>query len=345
MSNHFTGLRLGPPEGDTRLDLTDLYIFKSPHDPAKTVLILNCNSFTQEAAFHPEAVYRLNIDNNGDDQNDLSFILTFTEPKDGRQRVTVHLAKGAEARSDEPAGEVFFKDMEVSFGPEPKIHACGPYTFFAGVRSDAFFIDFAGILNMFDYKDGKNFTGFEGAPDPKRWTGKDLFANYNVFSMAFEVPTTFLGGNPGVRVWGRVSIRRDGKLVAVDRSGHPTFANFFFTDDIKLKFNASEPAQDREHFLDPMIHSLEHVGGYTPNEARALIDREGVLPDMLSFDPTRPGGYTNGRQLTDHIVAHRLKMLSNGKIPPDGLKHHTDLLGSFPYLGTPHANPDPPPKG
>ena len=125
--------------------------------------------------------------------------------------------------------------MEVSFGPEPKIHACGPYSFFAGVRSDAFFIDFAGILSMFDYKDGKNFTGFEGAPDPKRWTGKDLFANYNVFSMAFEVPTTFLGGNPGVRVWGRVSIRRDGKLVAVDRSGHPTFANFFFTDDIKLE--------------------------------------------------------------------------------------------------------------
>ena len=126
MSNHFTGLRLGPPEGDTRLDLTDLYVFKSPHDPAKTVLILNCNSFTQEAAFHPEAVYRLNIDNNGDDQNDLSFIMTFTEPKDGRQRVTVHLAKGADARSDEPAGEVFFQDVEVSFGPEPKIARVRP---------------------------------------------------------------------------------------------------------------------------------------------------------------------------------------------------------------------------
>ena len=47
---------------------------------------------------------------------------------------------------------------------------------------------------------------------------------------------------------------------------------------------------------------------------------------MLSFDPTKPGGYPNGRLLTDHIVAHRLKMLSNGKIPPDGLKPHTDLL-------------------
>ena len=66
MSNHFTGLNLGPPEGDTRLDLTDLYVFQAPADASRTVLILNCNSFAKEAAFHPEAVYRINIDNNGD---------------------------------------------------------------------------------------------------------------------------------------------------------------------------------------------------------------------------------------------------------------------------------------
>ena len=68
---------------------------------------------------------------------------------------------------------------------------------------------------MFDYKGGKNFTGLEGTPDPSRWTGKDLFANYNVFSMAFELPTRLLGANPAVRIWGRVSIRRAGKLVPV----------------------------------------------------------------------------------------------------------------------------------
>jgi hypothetical protein len=32
MSNHFTGLRLGPPEGDTRLDFTDLYAFQAQAD-------------------------------------------------------------------------------------------------------------------------------------------------------------------------------------------------------------------------------------------------------------------------------------------------------------------------
>jgi len=32
MSNHFTGLSLGPPLGDQRLDLCDLYAFQSPGD-------------------------------------------------------------------------------------------------------------------------------------------------------------------------------------------------------------------------------------------------------------------------------------------------------------------------
>jgi hypothetical protein len=344
MSNHFTGLKLGPPEGDTRLDLTDLYVFTSPADATRTAVILNCNSFTQEAEFHPDAVYRINIDNDHDCENDMAFILTFSKPDGGRQLATVYLAQGAEARSDEPLGTPLFKDVEVSFGPEPKIYSSGDYTFFAGVRSDAFFIDFAGILNMFAWQDGKNFTGFGKGPDPSSWTGKDLFANYNVFSMAFELPTNLLGANPTVRFWGRVSIRKNGQLVAVDRSGHPTFANFSFTDEVKPEFNRSEPAQDRERFIEPVIHSLEHVGGYSREAALALIDAEGVLPDMLSFTPSKPGGYPNGRRLTDHIVAHRLAMLSNGKIPPDGLKPHTDLLKVFPYLGTPHTHPDPPPR-
>ena len=43
MSNHFTGLSLGPPLGDQRLDLCDLYAFQRPPNPARTVLILNAN--------------------------------------------------------------------------------------------------------------------------------------------------------------------------------------------------------------------------------------------------------------------------------------------------------------
>jgi len=342
VSNHFTGLRLGPPEGDTRLDLTDLYAFQSPTDASRTVVILNTNTFTVASEFHPDAVYRINIDTDGDDQNDLSFIQTFTEPQDGRQRVTVHLAKGADARSDEPAGEVTFKDVEVSFGPEPNVVTSGDITFFAGRRSDAFFIDFAGILRMFDHGDGRNFTALNGPPSPSGWTGADLFANQNCFSMTFEFPTSLLGGNPA-RIWGRVSVRKNGQLVAVDRAGNPNLANFFLTDQVKPAFDADEPANDRARYMDQFIASLVHVGGYSEDEARAVIDSHGMLPDVLSYDPSKPVGYPNGRLRTDHIIANRLHMLSNGKFPPDGLKPHTDLLEGFPYLGTPHETPDPAP--
>ncbi|MGD9891019.1 MAG: DUF4331 family protein, partial [Dehalococcoidia bacterium] len=334
--------RLGPPEGDTRLDLTDLYVFQAPGDPTRTVVILNTNTFTVAPAFHPDAVYRINIDDDGDDLTDLSFILVFTEPEDGRQRVTVHLAQEADARSDEPAGETIFKDIDVSFGPEPNVVTSGPYTFFAGVRSDAFFIDFDGILRMFDHKDGKNFTRLDGPPDQSQWTGNDLFANQNCFSMAFEFPTRLLSGNPA-RVWGRVSVRKNGRLVAVDRAGHPNLANFFLTDAVKPRFDADVPANDRARYLDHFVESLEHVGGYSRDEALGVLDGEGLLPDMLRYDPSKPAGYPNGRLLTDHIIANRLHMLSNGAIPPDGLKPHIDLLDRFPYLGTPHEQPDPAP--
>ena len=56
MSNHFTGLSLGPPLGDQRLDLCDLYAFQSPADKNRTVIILNAgfhNSSGTSPAPHP----------------------------------------------------------------------------------------------------------------------------------------------------------------------------------------------------------------------------------------------------------------------------------------------------
>ena len=57
MSNHFTGLSLGPPMGDQRLDLCDLYAFQSPTDATRTAIILNANP--QADGFHPDAIYRV----------------------------------------------------------------------------------------------------------------------------------------------------------------------------------------------------------------------------------------------------------------------------------------------
>ena len=228
-------------------------------------------------------------------------------------------------------------DAEVSFGSTANVIRSGLYTFFAGLRSDAFFVDFEGILQLFDYQGGRNFTthpSIEGGKAP--WTGKDRLIDENVFAMVLELPNGELGAKPEVRMWGRCSVRRNGQLLHVDRDGNPTVGSFFNTDETKEEYNRTEPKHDREKFLEEFIHVLGHTGNYTREEAIAAIDTDRLLPDMMSYNPSKPAGFPNGRTFNDHVIAHRLAFISKGAIPPDGLKPHTDTLKEFPYLGTPH---------
>jgi len=336
MSNHFTGLSLGPPLGDQRLDLCDLYAFQSPTDPARTVLILNANPNAD--ALHPDAIYRLAIDNDGDYLNDIAITYVFAPPANGRQTFDVFIATGLEARSAEAAGTKVVDGADASFDATPNVVTVGNYTFFAGRRSDAFFFDFDGVNNLFDTSGGRNFT----APhlgDKSPWTGVDSNAEANVFSMVVELPTSDLGPDPDVNIWGRCSVRRDGQILHVDRAGHPSVSSFFNTDETKEEYNASEPVHDCERWTDQFVHLMGHTGNYTREEAIAAINAESLLPDMLTFDPAKPARYPNGRSFTDDVINHRLSFLSKGDIPPTGLKPHADILGEFPYLGNPHPKP------
>jgi len=333
MSNHFTGLSLGPPLGDQRLDLCDLYAFQSPSDPAKTVLILNANPTAD--ALHPDAIYRLNIDDDRDCLTDIAFSYVFSKPENGKQTVDVYMAKGEESRSAEAVGQKIFSNVEVSFGTTPNIVKSGDYSFFAGSRSDAFFFDYDGIKNLYDIRGGRNFTAMQrGGKAP--WSGVDSNKEANVFSTVIELPTSELGGTPGIRIWGRCSLRENGKLIHVDRAGHPSVSSFFNTDETKEEYNASEPVNDKTRWTGLFVHLMGHTGDYTEKEAVAAIEEHGLLPDMLSFDPTIPARYPNGRVFTDDVIDYRLSFLSKGEIPPSGLSPHTDVLKVFPYLGSPH---------
>ena len=122
-ANHITGLSLDAPRGDARLDLRDLYVFQSPHDPERTALILTANP--DGGALHPDAVYRVAIDNDGDLRNDIAFNFVFSEQvagRDGpRQKVDVYLALGSTARVYAAAGSRIFGDVEVSCDGTPHV--------------------------------------------------------------------------------------------------------------------------------------------------------------------------------------------------------------------------------
>ncbi len=306
MSNHFSGDNLKFPGDDRRLDLTDLFVFVSADDPDKTVLIIDSNPTsappqipapTTGPEFHPDAVYGINIDTDGDAHADVVFTFTFSEFQNGRQSGAAWYATGPRARQPGPVGERVASFIPVSFDArvQPvKISESGSVRAAAGLHSDPFFADVERALHGF------------------QWTGHDDFAGNNVDSIALEVPNDMLGADPVIGVWATISLRRDGMLIQMDRGENPTINPFINPDGEKNLFNSRQPADDVANYLDPWSKILEN-GGYSSEEARAAALQ--VLSDILRYDRTRPAAYPNGRILTDYVYSLRFAWLSHGKIP------------------------------
>lgn len=315
MSNHFSAAMLKFPGDDARLDLTDLYVFASPERAGKTVLILDVNPFMTGADFHPDAVYRINVDNDGDTQADAAFSFVFSQSDAGAQTGTVRYATGSEARDAEPLGEVLIEATPVGFDAMATPVQAGQCRFFIGVRSDPFFADGEGAFHGFQF------------------TGDDTFAGKNILSIALEVPNAMLGSGPEIGLWCTSSVRRDGRLVQVDRYGSPSL-NPFFVDEQKNQFNAGHPADDVADFLEPWSKLLESRG-YPPGVARETALT--ALPDVMHYNRSRPAHYPNGRVLTDDVYDVRMAFLTYGEVIADGVEPHDDYLTEFPFLGFPNA--------
>ena len=94
MSNHYSAANLKFPGDDARLDLTDLWVFPAV-DAGQTVIVIDVNPFTtgmsamppflMRSDFHPDGVYRINVDRNGDALAEAAFTLTFSERTGGEQ--------------------------------------------------------------------------------------------------------------------------------------------------------------------------------------------------------------------------------------------------------------------
>jgi hypothetical protein len=322
MSHHYSGPDYGFPHGDARLDLTDLYAFPKPGNFGKSILIMNVHPSaafsppgpTTDEPFAPGALYELKIDTNRDAIADIAYRVRFSSSEDGSQTATVRRVEGAEAAGTSDAGQTIVERALVSTGREARVTQVGDYRFFAGWRSDPFFFDTLGAVNNLQF------------------TGDDFFTGKDVCSIVLEVPNSALG--PGkVGLWHRALDGATGKWVQADRGALPS-QSVFLTGDHKAEYLAAEPADDAR-FVAVFAHSLEHIGGYTPEQATRVAQT--LLPDILSYDPTRPAAYPgNGRALTDDVMDIFLSTITNGKVMTDHVGPHRDLLADFPYLGQPH---------
>jgi hypothetical protein len=325
MSHHYSGPNFGFPHGDARLDFTDLYAFSKPGDHGKSILIMDVHPSvgvnppgpSTPEPFAPEALYEIKIDTNGDAVADIAYQVRFTSSKAGAQSATLRRLEGAPAAGMSEGGQVIVEGAPVSTARDAQVTQAGEYRFFAGRRSDPFFFDVQGVLNNF------------------RFTGEDFFADKDICSIVLEVPNSVLGSK-SVGLWARTLIREDGaagKWVQADRGARPSQTPFL-TGEHNDAYRAAEPADDAR-FVDVFAHALEHMGGYTPTEAKRVAGT--LLPDLLRYDPTRPASFPgNGRALRDDVADVFVAILTNGKVTGDGIGPHGDLLAEFPYLGPPH---------
>ena len=329
MSRHFSFPDWGFPNGDARLDLTDLYAFPKPGDAGKSILIMNVHPSigenpkepTTAQPFAPEALYEIKIDTNGDAVADIAYRLRFSSPADGAQVATLRRADGAQAAGNDDGGQAIVEGAPVSTGRDARITKAGDYSIFAGWRSDPFFIDRRGVF----------FNGFQ-------FTGDDFFADKNVCSMVLEIPNSALGPKQ-VGLWHRTlmpSKGTGGSWIQGERAARPLqlMLAYAATGGAPQAYLAGEPSDDTS-FVAGFAHALEHTGGYAPEEAIRVART--MLPEIISYDPTRPASYPdNGRTLTDDAVDIFLTILTNGKVREDKVGPHGDLLAEFPYLGPPH---------
>ncbi len=190
--------------GSTSLgnDITDIYAFQSPSDNSKMVFTMNVQGLlspaaTAAATFPSNVMYEFNIDNTGDNVEDLVIQCLV---QNGKMRVYGPVAVGtpglsSTVKTSGAVTEVSVTSYASSTSPSVATNSNGTRVF-AGPRDDPFFFDLVRYLDI-----------LSGAQTGFRTTGVDTFAGSNVMSIVVEVPKSLLGTAASINVWGETKTK------------------------------------------------------------------------------------------------------------------------------------------
>ncbi len=210
------------------LDINDVYAFPGSSDD-RIVLVLNVASPTNAlgrnvTGFNPNALYQLNIDNNGDAQADVVLQFLFDQMSDGTQRVNVLGPAAAPADEDPGVGVVSrLVTTPVSAGNpfNETFTTANGMQVFTGPRNDPFYLDFEQFVQILPDRRPATFLTGVGSDDfmPTAFCGdaapfvttcqpKDLFEGANTLSIVVELPEAMLGVGTGadasIGIWGTI---------------------------------------------------------------------------------------------------------------------------------------------
>jgi len=174
-------------------DITDFYAFQG-ENTNNLVFVANVQGLispanTGNASFDENVLIEFNIDNTGDNIEDL---IIQAIPRDGKMYFFGPVAPSqtglnSTIQTNATAGGVV---AITQYGDSAVIGTNDGMSFFAGPRDDPFFMDFAQYSAIV----GGNATSFN---DP----GADTFAGTNVMSIVVEVPKSMIGGSGTINTW------------------------------------------------------------------------------------------------------------------------------------------------
>jgi hypothetical protein len=185
----------GPNSTSLGNDITDVYAFQSPADNSKMVLVCNVQGLMSPAAsatatLPNNVMYEMNIDNTGDNVEDL--VIQFLV-QNGKVRAYGPVAPSVKGTISTVLTANSFTETQVTpYGAAPIVGsgANGAIKIFAGPRDDPFFFDLTRFREV-----------IAGTQTSFRSPGVDTFAGTNVMSLVIELPKTLLGTGASVNYW------------------------------------------------------------------------------------------------------------------------------------------------
>jgi hypothetical protein len=181
-------------------DITDVYAFQSPADNSKMVFVINTQGLLSPAAsmsasFPSNVMYELNIDNTGDNVEDLviQFLIQNGKVRAYGPVAPANTGTTSTVKTNGPLTET----TVTAYGATAAIGTnANGIRMFAGSRDDPFFFDLARFKEIV----GGTQTSF-------RSPGVDAFAGTNVMSLIAEVPKTLLGSAATINVWAETKMK------------------------------------------------------------------------------------------------------------------------------------------
>ncbi|MBI1781237.1 MAG: DUF4331 family protein [Sphingobacteriales bacterium] len=173
-------------------DITDVYAFQA-QDANNLVLVANTQgllapSATAAAKFDENTLIEFNIDNNGDNVEDL---VIQGIAKNGKMYVYGPVKPANTGTQSVIKGNATASVDITAYGSDAKIGTGGGLKVFAGPRDDPFFFD----LTQFKHVLAGDAASFNNP-------GTDTFAGTNVLSLVVELPKSMLGSSNGkINVW------------------------------------------------------------------------------------------------------------------------------------------------